>query len=384
MILLGLVGWLLAGCMGSRPNAGESSAEELPEPAPAAEVGQPSAGSDLELDPRETRLVEEVREPTEAELDALGFKLTGNLRDVAGRVILGRIHFTLTQFPHMVFSDGASVERGSFECDETGAFMVRMPGYRPIDSMPMLVRLSPSFDLLRDGSYHTPVTDAECIQFHQKLYEGERMERIAPRSLSLDLGDLRLCELPYITEVWLNSDEPKELECGIAIEPQVRFGGAIAFGDTGYTLRAGEVLTLYSEVEDRDIWITPDYDSGWAIRESVLPVGSRQGLSVYPTSLTTLIVRKEDHPDGGWWQLIAEDDYPQPPIRPTEQWSWKDLLRFRTRTRGGKVGTSEVFRDLYPQAYKVLVWSQEPTEDGLPIRVIDLELGGEDRRVRVR
>jgi len=212
------------------------------------------------------------------------------------------------------------------------------------------------------------------------------MERSSPSAFSLNLGEIQLRELPFVTDVWLDSEEPSELECGIA---NLRWGvlnlnGPVARRDTGYTLRAGEILKLYSEFEGQDLEITPDSKSGWAVRESVIPIGSCQALTAFRISTTILDVRNEDHPDGEWWELIAADDYPPPPILPTEQWSWADLLMFRTWTWGEDVGTSQVFSNLFPQNYKVLIWSKEPTEDGLPIRVIDLELGGEDRQVRVR
>jgi hypothetical protein len=323
---------------------------------------------------------------TEAELDALGFKLTGVLRDEAGRVPKGRIHYLVSQFPERIFSGGEATRSGAFECDAEGAFEVHIPGYRPIDAMPMRVRLSPSQDVVRGWSHLEPQTNTSSLELLDVQHEGSRMQRIAERSMALDLGEVSLQELPHVTQVWLTTDGPSELECGISVMPSGPFGGAISVADSGHTLRAGEVLDFYTEAEGQDLWITADLDSGWALSHSVVPIGSRQALEPYRSSVTTLIVREEDHPDACRWKLIPADEYPPDPVVPTEQWDWETLVYFRTSGGwGGRPGPKpQVCRDLYPQAYKVLIWSKEPTPDGMPIRVFDLELGSEDRRVRVR
>lgn len=313
------------------------------------------------------------------------FTLSGVLMGPAGWPASGRHFYALTQKPREMFVPSSEVYRGSFVCDELGSFRVPIPDLKIDKDLPLQVRLGASFEVVRGWALMDVLEDpagmdlySELVLFRNQVVEGKQVQ-------GLDLGQVQLEELPCVAELWLESEEIQELDCGIAAMPKGPVVGSIDVSDTGFFLRADQVLRLYSEDEDQDLHIHANWRSGWALSKRVIPMGSSVGLEVYPSSVTTLVARQEDHPDGFRWQWIRADLMPPSPIVPTEDWSWKTLVRSRTGPYGQFNGKNRTIINLYPREYKALIWSEEPTADGMPLRVIDLGvLGGEDRRVRVR
>lgn len=313
------------------------------------------------------------------------FTLSGFLMGPGGWPASGRHFYAVTQKPQEMFVHSSEVHRGSFDCDELGAFQFSIPDLRIDSHLPLQVRLGASSEVVRGRAYMDVLEDpagmdlySELVLFRDQVVEGRQVQ-------GLDLSQVQLEELPCVAELWLESDEVRELECGIAAMPKGPVVGSIDVSETGFTLRADQVLRLYSEIESQDLHLHANWRSGWALAKGVIPMGSSVGLEVYPSSVTTLIARQEDHPDGFRWQWIRADRMPPSPIVPTEDWSWKTLVRSRTGPYGQFNGKSRTIINLYPGEYKALIWSEEPTADGMPLRVIDLGvLGGEDRRVRVR